>query len=64
MARDGRVVDIAMVFRDKETALENARVLMDAGFVVNRVRGPGFEIGQTALRAFFQSRGQYARGGR
>jgi hypothetical protein len=58
---DGRVVDIPMVFRDKETALENARALMDAGFVVNRVKGPGFEIGQTEIEAFLQSRRQYAR---
>jgi hypothetical protein len=45
-----------MVFRDKETALENARALMDAGITVTRVAGPNFEIGQAGLEALFQWR--------
>jgi len=52
---DGRSVEIPMVFRDRETALENARALMKAGIGVVKVKGPNFEIGETALRAFFRS---------
>jgi len=45
-----------MVFRDKQTALESACVLLRAGFSVVKVAGPGFEMRQVALAAYAQAR--------
>jgi hypothetical protein len=45
-----------IIFRNKETALESACVLLKAGFRVFKVAGPGFEMGQAALDAYAQTR--------
>lgn len=48
--QDGaRFVVSAMLFRDRDTALANARVLLSAGFHVSKVAGPDFEIAGAAL---------------
>jgi hypothetical protein len=49
---------IPMVFWDKQSALEGAGALMKTGVSVSKVEGPDFQMGRTALVAYFQSRRQ------
>jgi hypothetical protein len=48
---------MSMVFPNKEAALANACALMKAGYPVSKVAGPdGFQMSQTSLAAYYQSR--------
>ena len=54
--RNNAVVALPVIFADKEEAIANALALLRAGFSVSKVRGPSFEMNETALTAYGRSR--------
>jgi len=50
--RDGCEHRVAVVFAEKQPAMENACELLRLGFRVLRVQGPGLSIGVGALQQY------------
>jgi hypothetical protein len=49
---DGGEHRLPIVFTDKHSAMDNACVLLNAGYRVSRIEGPGFRIGARALHDY------------